>query len=260
MAAGEFFGKPQSVSDSLGIVINEKQALELGWAKSADALGNKLGIIGDPRTYTIKGVIKDFNFNALTSGIKPLCFINIQITYAFRVFSFKLKPEDIHASLTALQNKWNTLLPGAPFDYKFMDESLANLYKNEIRLKKASNFAFCLSLIIMLLGITGMVSISIQKRKKEIAIRKVLGSSVKSIVNLFIMETIPVIVISGLIACPIAYLFMKKWLDNYAYKVSLSPLPFAFAILFLTIISTLLIILQTIRSASSNPIESLRTE
>ena len=151
-------------------------------------------------------------------------------------------------------------MPGAPFEYKFMDETLANIYKTEIQLKKASYTATILALIIVLLGVVGLISLSIQKRTKEIGIRKVLGSSVTAIISLFIKEFLTVILIGGLIACPLAYIIMQHWLNDYAYKINITATPFIISIVCLGIITALLICLQTIKAAIANPIKSLRTE
>src|ERR1700712_1863965 len=112
MIAGEFFGKPGGITDSLKIVVNEHMAHQLGWKNAADAIGRQLKNQGDPRTFKIAGVIKDFNFYALNREIGPLSFFHVRATKSFRVLSFKLKPGNIPASLAALQHKWNTLMPG----------------------------------------------------------------------------------------------------------------------------------------------------
>ena len=117
-----------------------------------------------------------------------------------------------------------------------------------------------MALIIVLLGVLGLVSLSVQKRTKEIGIRKVLGSSVAGITWLFLKDFLGVITIAGIIACPLAYLVMQKWLSGYAYRISISLTPFAFSVALLTIITAMLIILQTIKAAFANPVKSLRSE
>jgi putative ABC transport system permease protein len=166
----------------------------------------------------------------------------------------------MEASLTALQKKWAEVMPGAPFEYSFMDESLAKLYKTELQLKKASYLATGLAMIIVLLGVLGLISLSIQKRTKEIGIRKVLGSSVKDVMLLFLKDFLGTVIIAGLVACPLAYWMMHKWLSNYAYKISLTPLPFAIAIVALVLATSILISLQTVKAALANPVKSLRAE
>jgi ABC-type antimicrobial peptide transport system permease subunit len=141
-----------------------------------------------------------------------------------------------------------------------MDDALKQLYATELQLKKAAYIATFLAIIIVLLGVLGLISLSIQKRTKEIGIRKVLGSSVAGITSLFLKDFLGVVLIAGLIACPLAYFMMQKWLDDYAYKINISLSPFIFSIALLTVITALLIMLQTIKAAFANPVKSLRSE
>ena len=151
-------------------------------------------------------------------------------------------------------------MPGAPFEYNFMDDALKKLYATELQLKKAAYIATALAVIIVLLGVLGLISLSIQKRTKEIGIRKVLGSSVAGITNLFLKDFLGVVIIAGLVACPLAYLIMQKWLNDYAYKIDISFLPFIASIALLTFITAFLIVLQTIKAAFTSPVKSLRSE
>ncbi|MEB0260617.1 FtsX-like permease family protein, partial [Mucilaginibacter sp. 10I4] len=136
----------------------------------------------------------------------------------------------------------------------------AKMYKTELQLKKASYLATGLAIIIVLLGVLGLISLSIQKRTKEIGIRKVLGSSVKDVMLLFLKDFLGTVVIAGLIACPIAYWMMNKWLNNYACKINLTVVPFVIAVFALLAVTAVLISLQTIKAALANPVKSLRTE
>ena len=133
---------------------------------------------------------------------------------AFRYFSFKLKSGNISNSISALQRKWSALFPGVAFEYSFMDDTLSKLYQSEVRLKKASYIATILAFVIVLLGIIGIVSMSIQKRTKEIGIRKVLGASISNIIALFLKDFIAVIIVAGLISVPVSWYIMKNWLND----------------------------------------------
>jgi putative ABC transport system permease protein len=189
-----------------------------------------------------------------------MIFFNVTTAAAYRYFSFKLKPGNIGSTIEAIQKKWAALLPGSSFDYSFMDDTLKKLYVTELQLKKAAYTATLLSLIIVLLGILGLVSLNIHKRVKEIGIRKVLGASVPNIILLFVKEFVVVILIAAVVACPLAFMVMNNWLDNYAYHINISPAPFAFSIIILIVITLLLIGLQTMKAAIANPVKSLRTE
>jgi ABC-type antimicrobial peptide transport system permease subunit len=261
MKAGVFFSLPGAFTDSFTLVINEMQAKALGWNDAQEAIGKKVKFqSGGGQIFTIAGVTKDFHFESMQNAIKPVTFLHVSVANIFRNFSFKIKPGDIGNSIAALQKKWSALMPGTPFEYTFMDDTLAKLYKSEIRLKKASYSATALALIIVLLGVVGLISLSIQKRTKEIGIRKVLGSSVTSIMSLFIKEFLLVVLIAGIIACPLAYIIMNKWLQGYAYRIDISMQPFLISVLILGFITALLICIQTIKAAVANPVDSLRSE
>jgi len=134
------------------------------------------------------------------------------------------------------------------------------MYNSEIQLKKASYTATVLALIIVLLGVLGLISLSVQKRTKEIGIRKVLGSSVAGIMSLFMKEFLSVIAIAGVVACPLAYIIMNKWLQEYAYRVNITVSPFIISVLILGLITALLIGVQTVKAALANPTKSLRND
>ena len=260
LKAGVFFSQPGSLTDSSAIVINETEAKALGWKNAEDAVGQRVRLTGSTEVYTIAGVTNDFHFGSMQESVPPITFVHVGNSQIFRYFSVKIKPGDISNSLEALQKKWAVLMPGAPFEYKFMDETLRHLYKTEIQLRQAAYTAFLLALIIVLLGVLGLVAMSIQRRTKEIGIRKVLGSSVTNIILLFIREFLFVIVIAGCVAFPIAYTIMQNWLNGYAYRIQITSMPFIISISLLGTISALLIAMQTMKVAMSNPVKSLRTE
>jgi putative ABC transport system permease protein len=246
--------------DSLKVILNETAVKALGWKGAEQAIGQQVKIPGNPQVYTVKGVTNDFHFGSMQTKMAPIIMFNLQYDFIYRYLSFKIKHRDIAATVNALQKKWSSLLPGAPFEYRFMDETLVRMYTSELQLKKASYTATVLALIIVLLGVVGLISLSIQKRTKEIGIRKVLGSSVIGIVSLFIGEFLVVIFIGGVVACPLAYLIMHNWLQEYAYRIDITVQPFIISIICLGLITALLICLQTIKAAVANPIKSLRTE
>lgn len=258
--AGGFFTPSFAPGDENKVVINETQAKALGWQDVKKAIGQQIRIIGFPAPFTIYGVTADFHFGSMQQQIPPIVFLNVNYYPYYRFFSVKLKPGNIQQSLAALQKNWDRLMPGAPFEYKFMDTALKTLYKTEIQLKKAAYLATILAILIVLLGVLGLISLSVQKRTKEIGIRKVLGSSVMGISVLFLKDFIGVVLIAGVVACPIAYLIMQNWLKNYAYKIAMNLNPFILSITLLTLITALVITLQTIKAALTNPAKSLRSE
>ncbi len=127
----------------------------------------------------------------------------------------------------AIENKWRILMPETAFEYSFMDDTLAKLYKTEMQLKRAANVATILSVIIVLLGILGMVSLNVSRRTREVGIRKVLGASYASVTMLFLKEFLMIILAAMLHAFPLAFFSMNKWLQNYAYRIEIGWISFA---------------------------------
>ncbi len=242
------------------VAINKKAVKTYGFKNVNEAIGQQLIIVGEDEPLTITGVFDDFHFESMQQKIKPQVMFNVNANAIYRYFSFKLKPNSVTEGLAEINKQWQVLMPGTSFEYKFMDETLANLYAGEIRFKKAANTATILALLIALLGIFGMVALSIDKRLKEIAIRKVLGASVKNISYLFVKEFLIVMGISIVIACPLVYWLMQLWLDNYAYRITIGLTPFITAFVMVCSITVILILLQTLKIAIANPVNSLRTE
>lgn len=258
LRAGSFFDSRGL--DSGKVILNERAVNALGYKNTNDAIGQQVRIPGDPTLFTVKGVTADFHFGSMQQPIQPMVFFNVHTAVFHRFLSFRVKPGNTGAAIESIQRKWAVLMPGSSFEYTFIDDTLKKLYKTEIQLKKAAYTATLLSLVIVLIGVIGLVSLSVQKRMKEIGIRKVLGCSVAGIAGLFIKEFLPVILSAGLAACPLAYMIMHKWLQGYAYRIELSANPFLLAVLIPGCITALLIGIQTGRAANSNPVDTLRTE
>ena len=258
LLAGTFLESGETNSNL--VVINQKALYAYGFKNAEEAIGEQLHITNSEDILMIKGVISDFHFGSMQEAIKPQVFFNVSTNIIYRYFSFRLAPTNINKSLTEIEEKWRTLMPNSPFEYTFMDDTLATLYETELQLKKATYTASLLSLIMALLGIFGMVALSINKRIKEVSIRKVLGASASEISFLFIKEFLVILGVSIGIACPLAYLLMDQWLANYAYRITIGITPFLTGIIFIGSITVLLILFQTLKVAFSNPIKSLKTE
>ena len=261
MAAGEFFGKEGGLVDATKIVINEKQAKALGWNDPQDAIGKEVVFLGfNGYKAAIAGVTKDFNTGSLQKAIPPVTFVHVKTNTIFRFLSFKLRAGNVRESIAALQQKWSVLLPGTAFDFTFMDDTIKKLYTTEIQLQQASYTAALLALVIVLLGVLGLISLSVQKRIKEIGIRKILGSSVSAIIALFVKEFLSIVLIAGLVVCPLAYILMNSWLNAYVYRVAITGIPFMASLVFIGAVTILIIVARTYKAAMDNPVKSLRTE
>lgn len=256
LLAGRTFKQP---ADSMKVVINQSALTSLGVKTPEDAIGKRLYAAADLPLEVI-GVTADFHFGSMKDRIRPMVISHVNFNKVYRLLCFKLKPGNIGTSMDKLQQKWASLMPGTTFEYKFMDESLKTLYRSEIQLKKASQVATALALIIVVLGITGLIALSVQKRTREIGIRKVLGASAAHVASLFIKDLLPAILIGGLVSVPVAWYIMHSWLNDYSYRIPLTAMPFSIAVLALGLITTIVILLQVSRAVMENPVKNLRTE
>ena len=259
LKAGVSF-KKMSETDSTNVIINEKAVQSLGFKNAEDAIGQLIKTPNNNTLYTISGVTNNFHFGSMHQQIQPLIFFNLNTSNIYRYLSFRINPSAVNSTITAIQKKWKTLLPDSSFEYHFMDETLERLYASEIQLKKVAYNAALLSIIIVLLGIVGLVSLSIHKRIKEIGIRKVLGASPSNIITLFLKEFLQIIFVACLLASFISYFIMKNWLTNYAYKINITAQPFIYSISALITITIVLIGVLIWKTTNVNPVKSLRTE
>jgi putative ABC transport system permease protein len=260
MLAGVFFHSTQEAFQPNKLVLNESATKALGFKNPSQAIGQMVRIFAAPQNFTIVGVTKDFHLGSIHKKISPLFFTSVKENTIFRFLSFKIKTGNLLESVSAIEHKWRQLMPNSVFDYTFMDDTLQKLYQTEIQLKKASLVATILSVIIVLLGILGMVSMSITRRTKELGIRKVLGASSGSIMMIFLKEFMLLMTIAIVISFPLGVMSMNAWLTNYAYRIELNweifmSVGFLFCLVIIAFVS-----FQTYKVALANPVKSLRTE
>jgi putative ABC transport system permease protein len=236
-------------------MINKAALEEFSWET---AVGKYLNVSNDWKEGTIIGVVDDFQFNSLHNKVEPLVLYIDPPSYDF--FSVRITPGDIQGILNFLKNKWHELFPGESFLYSFLEDDYDRLYKTEFRLKKILTVVTLLELFIACLGLLGLAAFSVEKRIKEIGIRKVFGASVQRIVFLLSKEFTVWVLISNIIAWPIAWYAMKQWLQNFAYRINILPWAFVLAGLITLIIALLTIIYKTVRAALTNPVKILRYE
>ncbi|WP_254412137.1 ABC transporter permease [Dyadobacter diqingensis] len=258
--AGKFFHAKEGIYKADEIVINEAAVKALGYQSPQDAVGQQIRMHFSSTPLIIAGVTQDFHFESMHQQIKPLAFLHIKTASVYRYLSFKIPPGNIATSLNSIEKKWRELMPDAPFEYVFMDDTLMKLYKSEIQLKKAAGIATVLAIIIVLLGILGMVSLNVSKRTKELGIRKVLGASEASIVMLFLQEFAIVTAVALVIAFPLVWLGLTKWLQNYAYRIEIGWANFAAITIIFGLIVTALVGMMTFRAALMNPVKAISTE
>lgn len=260
MAAGVFFSANEMPTDTLGAVINETQARLMGWTDVRDAVGAATRVHNDSRVYTIKGVTRDFQFGSMHQAQAGLLFLHVRSYALYRFFSFKLKEGNPASAIEKLQKRWAELMPGTAFEYEFMDQSLEHLYRNEIQLRKAAWLASFLAIVIVLLGLVGMISLSIQRRTREMGIRKVLGASWSVVTRLFLKEFLLVLIVASCIAIPISWWLMQQWLNDFARQITLQASFFMLAAGSLIGVCMLVIVLQTWRLGMRKPGEIVNRE
>lgn len=260
LKGGRYFQQGQAGADSTSVVLNEATIKALGYPDNESALGQIVRFQGDPRRYTIRGIVQNFHVGTLHEAIDPLAIVHLQSRPLYRFFSFRLASGNPRPIIDRMEQTWREQFPDAPFDYAFMDQTLAKLYKTELQMEKAAYVATALALLIVLLGVAGLVSLSVARRTKEVGIRKVLGASVPGIVVLFLNEYVWMLVLANLLAWPVAYWAVSGWLADYAYHTPIGWQPFVGVALLLAFITAVLIGLQVVKTALVNPIKSLRAE
>ncbi|PHN04125.1 ABC transporter permease [Flavilitoribacter nigricans] len=260
LATGDFFDPSGSPANLQALVLNETAARELGWDDPQEAVGEQLMLNQNEAPFTVKGVVRDFHFNTMHENIRPIFFQHVSGALLYRYFSFKIRPGNLAATVTAIQDQWSALFPDAPFDYQFMDETLAGRYQNELQLKKASQAATIIALLIVLLGVIGIILLAITRKTKEIGIRSVLGASRSQIIWLFGREFFWIIVVANLVAWPVAWGLLQQWLTHYAYQVEISMVVFAGTGLLVVGLTAVIVSWLVGRKMRRNPALSLRDE
>ena len=256
MVAGRQFSTEFPTDTGKAMILNEASVKMLGYATPQDAIGRDFSQWG--REGKIIGVLKDFHAKSLQTEIKPMVF-RIE-PYGWGTISIKVDGRNLPKTLAAIESKWKTIIPNRPYAFNFLDESFNKLYRSEEQFGKLFfNFAV-LAIFISCLGLLGLASYSTIQRTREIGVRKVLGASVTSIVNLLSVDFIKQVLIAFVIAVPVAWWGMHSWLKDFAYRTQITWWVFAAAGLTAVMIAFFTISFQAIRAALENPVKSLRTE
>lgn len=248
---------PEYGTDSNAVVINETTAKLLGYD---DPIGKDIYFTPDGNGVTplkIIGVVKNFHFQSLKENVAPLCF---RLQKNNGSVSFKVNTKDVKGLVASIEKKWKAMAPGMPFSYRFLDESFDQMYRAEQRMGKLAMVFSILAILVACMGLFGLATYAAEQRTKEIGIRKVLGASVNGIVQLLSSDFIRLVAISALIAFPIAWWAMHKWLDNFAFRVSIHWWVFLVAAVAALLIALATISFQAVKAALMNPVNSLRSE
>jgi putative ABC transport system permease protein len=257
---GRFFSKEYPSDTSFRIVLNETCVKQLGFASAEDALG-KFAVVdwqGETYRYEIIGIAKDFHFQDLHLPIEPYGFqLNNVQQFNYMVAHAK---GDMKSALKTIETAWRKLNPNEPFDYSFLDQDFQKNYAAENRLASIVSYFTIIAILISCLGLFGLAAFSAEQRTKEIGVRKVLGATIPNIIGLLSKDFLKLVAISVVIASPVAWYVMNKWLQDFAYRVNISWTVFVITTVSALCIALLTIGFQAMRAALSNPVKSLRTE
>jgi putative ABC transport system permease protein len=249
----------QFVTDSTAIIINEAAA---NFLATKDLQNKKLYTINDIQTkslleYHIIGVVKNFNFSSLREVVTPLAFF---LGKDNGNISVRISSANMPNVVAQIKNKWKAIAPAQPFDYSFMNEDFNRWYTTEQRMGQIFITFAVLAIVIACLGLFGLITYAAEQRVREIGIRKVLGASVNNIAKLLSIDFLKLVLISSVIAFPIAWWAMHKWLEDFAYRVSISWWIFFVSGILALLIAVLTVGFQAIKAGVANPVKSLRTE
>jgi len=261
MIEGRFFSEefPSDITES--VILNETAVKELN-------LENPVGKsipMGENEKRTVIGVIKDFHSQSLKNKIYativfPVPEINENETNMISVIGLKIKENQTEEALKAIETKWNEMFPEVDFEYEFLEDAYYDQYSSDIKMSKLFLYFSGLIILISCMGIYGLASFSIERRIKEIGIRKILGGSLKSISILLSKQFMVWVIISFVIAVPTVYYFVVKWFRDFAYHVEISWVQFVVGMILIFIISLSTVMLQTLKAVKTNPAEVLRYE
>ena len=251
-------GRDLKEADDNQILVNQATLKVFGIAEDR-ALGSKIlqSYDGETEEFEIVGVVKDYHYMSIKEKIAPLMLMkNNDPAWLL----LRTKTDSYQQLLGSLEGKWDTTVKDTPFTYGFVDQEVGKLYEEEKRLRKISTVFAFLAILISCLGLFGLVSYVAEQKKKEIGIRKVLGASINSVIRLLTKDFLKLVGIAFIIATPLAYYFIQNWLNGYTYHIEIQWWVFVLAGSFALIITFLTVGFQSLKSATANPVKSLRTE
>ncbi len=258
LIAGRTFSDEYSQDDGLSFIINESFAKELGFE---DPIGRKIGHghYPDDSLGTIIGVTKDFNFNSLHHEVNTLVMV-VHTEWWYDEMTVRLNGKNLEQGIRDVEEVYGQFVQDYPMDYEFLDRHFDQLYETDQQLGSVISIIATLAILIGCMGLFGLASISIQRRIKEIGIRKVLGASIRQLMVMISKDFLLLILVSFIISAPITYLFMTDWLENFAYRIAIDPTVFLLGGLGAMTIALATISFHVIRATYANPVQALRDE
>ena len=259
LVAGKNFSRTKE-ANGREYIINEALAKELSKDQPKAELSSLIGKhFGFDSSGYIVGIAKDFNFNSLHYKIETMFLFN-QKQWGFNTMSVKIAGGKDKEAIAFIQSTWNRIFPERPLAYQFLDDHFTEVYRADAQVSRMVGILAMLAILISCLGLFGLASYSAERRVKEIGIRKVMGASVQHIVGLLSRHFIKLVLVANLIAWPLAWWVLHRWLQDYAYRVDISWWVFILAGVMALLIALMTVSILAVRAAVANPIESLRTE
>ncbi|SKB30861.1 ABC transporter permease [Maribacter arcticus] len=258
IVAGRDFNK-QYATDSTAVIINEA-TLPILNVTAEEALGMRISEeieLENPTYYTVIGVVKDFHFKSLRENIGAL---GLHVNKTAENMAVRLSGGDYSNSIAEIENKWNEMAPGQPFDYQFMDEAFNTTYEAELKLSQIFFIFTILSIFIACLGLFGLAAFNAEKRTKEIGVRKVLGATVSQISYRLTVDFLKLVGIAILVSLPLGWFAMNKWLEDFSYRIDMGVGVFVLAAVLSIVVAIVTVSYQSIKAAIVNPVKSLRSE
>ncbi len=256
LLAGRNFSKEIKSDSTRGVILNKTAVSKLGYSSPQQAVGRHFVTQGFTRS--IIGVVDDFHYQSLKEPVQPLCMFTGQDYWQY--ISMKVTAGALPGTIKVLQTKWERSIPNRPFNYFFLDDAFNSQYRSDDNFGRLIFYFSILALFISSLGLLGLSSFHIFQRTREIGIRKVLGASVAGIVSLVSKDFLRLVIVSFVIAIPLSWFAMNKWLQGFAYRINFSWWIFALAGAVAFLIAVVTISLQAIKAGIGNPVKSLRTE
>jgi len=255
---GRLFNRELEADSIPYFILNETAVKNLN---IENAVGRRLGTYinqqGDMKFGNIIGIVKDFHIEGFDQPIRPMV---LSVRNWLWFASFKIASNDMNATIDYIETEWNKLEPSHPFRYTFLDQKFGALLRQQENFGTMFLFLTILAIIISAMGLYGLASYTAEQRTKEIGIRKVLGASVKMIMNMLTKDFIKLVLIANIFAWPITYLLAKDWLSNFSYQIDIPILPFIFATLLAVIIALITVSTQAYQAANSDPVDALKYE
>jgi putative ABC transport system permease protein len=251
LVAGRNIDFSTGTDSTQAYILNETAVKRLGWE---DPIGKSFA--WRDRKGTVIGVVEDFHTESFHSPIEPVVLFN----WITPSLSIRIRPTGVEETMAFLEKTWKEFIPHRPFEYDFADEQVAGKYWNEVRQARIYGTLSILAISVACLGLLGLAGFTAERKTKEVGIRKAVGASLSGVLVLLGKEFAVLVAVAVLVACPVTYLLMRRWLDQFTYRIDLGPGLFLLGAVIAFAVAMLAVSWQTARAARTNPVEALRYE